>query len=160
MRLLLPVDEYQKITRSTKYCVIFIILTFITFFFVEVLNRKRIHSIQYLLVGFAVTLFYVLLLSMSEHISFNLSYLIASVIILFLVTLYGKAILKSNKLTALLFVILTVLYVFFYSLLQLQDYALLMGSFGLLFILAIIMYLTRKIDWYSFSNDDDSGENI
>jgi len=159
VRLLLPVDEYQKITRSTKYCVMFIILTFITFFFVEVLNRKRIHSIQYLLVGFAITLFYILLLSMSEHISFNLSYLIASVIILLLVTLYGKAILKSNKLTALLFIILTVLYVFFYSLLQLQDYALLMGSFGLLFILAIIMYLTRKIDWYSFSNDDDSGEN-
>ena len=155
VKLLLPVDEYQKTMRSAKYVTMFIILTFLTFFFVEVMNRRRIHSIQYLLVGFAIILFYVLLLSMSEHISFNLSYLVASVIILLLVTLYAKAIFKSNFLTILTFSILSILYAFFYSLLQLQDYALLMGSFGLLFILAVIMYLTRKIDWYAFNTDED-----
>ena len=158
VKLLLPVDEYQKTFRSAKYCSMFIILTFLTFFFVEVLNRKRIHAIQYLLVGSAITLFYVLLLSMSEHISFNLSYLVASVIILLLVTLYGKSILKSNKLTALLGGILAILYLFFYSLLQLEDYSLLMGSFGLLLILAAIMYLTRKVDWYSFKTADNGEE--
>lgn len=157
VKLKLPVDEYQKTTRSAKYCIMFIILTFLTFFFVEVLNKKRIHSIQYLLVGFAITLFYILLLSMSEHISFNLSYWVAAGIILLLVTLYAKAIFGSNLLTALTFAILAILYTFFYSLLQLQDYALLMGSFGLLFILAVIMYLTRKIDWYAFSAE--TGDN-
>jgi len=154
VKLKLPVDEYQKTTRSAKYCIMFIILTFLTFFFAEILNKKRIHAIQYLLVGFAITLFYILLLSMSEHISFDLSYWVAAGIILLLVTFYAKAIFQSNKLTALTFGILTVLYAFFYSLLQLQDYALLMGSFGLLFILAVIMYLTRKVDWYAFSTDD------
>lgn len=94
---------------------------------------------------------------MSEHISFNLSYWVAAGIILLLVTLYAKAIFGSNLLTALTFAILAILYTFFYSLLQLQDYALLMGSFGLLFILAVIMYLTRKIDWYAFSAE--TGDN-
>jgi inner membrane protein len=155
VKLMLPVDEYQKTNRSAKYCVMFIFLTFLTFFFVEVLNKKRIHAIQYLLVGFAITLFYILLLSLSEHISFNVSYLIAASIILVLVTLYAKAIFKSNLLTGLTFGVLAILYTFFYSLLQLQDYALLMGSFGLLLILAVIMYLTRKIDWYSFNTDDN-----
>lgn len=159
VKLKLPVDEYQKTTRSAKYCIMFIILTFLTFFFVEVLNKKRIHSIQYLLVGFAITLFYILLLSMSEHINFNMSYWIAAGIILLLVTLYAKAIFGSNLLTGLTFSILAILYTFFYSLLQLQDYALLMGSFGLLFILAVIMYLTRKIDWYAFSTDDAAQNN-
>jgi inner membrane protein len=81
--------------------------------------------------------------------------LIAASIILVLVTLYAKAIFKSNLLTGLTFGVLAILYTFFYSLLQLQDYALLMGSFGLLLILAVIMYLTRKIDWYSFNTDDN-----
>jgi len=99
-----------------------------------------------------------LLLSMSEHISFDLSYWVAAGIILLMVTFYAKSIFQSNFLTGLTFSILGILYAFFYSLLQLQDYALLMGSFGLLFILAIIMYLTRKIDWYAFSTDDSTKE--
>jgi inner membrane protein len=158
VKLKLPVDEYQRTTRSAKYCIMFIILTFLTFFFVEILNKKRIHAIQYLLVGFAITLFYILLLSMSEHISFDLSYWVAAGIILLMVTFYAKSNFQSNFLTGLTFSILGILYAFFYSLLQLQDYALLMGSFGLLFILAIIMYLTRKIDWYAFSTDDSTKE--
>lgn len=158
VKLKLPVDEYQKTTRSAKYCIVFIILTFLTFFFVEVLNKKRIHAIQYLLVGFAITLFYILLLSMSEHLNFDISYWVAAGIILLLITLYAKSVFQSNFLTALTFAILSILYAFFYSLLQLQDYALLMGSFGLLFILAVIMYLTRKIDWYTFSSDDTASQ--
>ncbi len=96
VKLLLPIDEYQKTTRSVKYCIMFIILTFLTFFFVEVLNKKRIHPIQYLLVGFAICLFYVLLLSISEHLKFDMAYLIGSVCVLALVTLYAKNIFKQQ----------------------------------------------------------------
>jgi inner membrane protein len=128
---MLPVDEYQKTNRSAKYCVMFIFLTFLTFFFVEVLNKKRIHAIQYLLVGFAITLFYILLLSLSEHISFNISYLIAASIILVLVTLYAKAIFKSNLLTGLTFGVLTILYTFFYSLVAIAGLCLADGQLWL-----------------------------
>ncbi|MCU0353885.1 MAG: cell envelope integrity protein CreD [Cytophagales bacterium] len=154
VRLLLPVDEYQKTMRSAKYSVMFIIITFVTFFFVEILNRKRIHPIQYLLVGFSICLFYVLLLSISEHLSFGYAYLIGCVTILLLVTLYARAVLKSNALAGLVAGVLAVLYGFFYSLLQLQDYALLMGSVGLLLVLAVVMYLTRNIDWYNVQREE------
>jgi inner membrane protein len=151
VRLLLPIDEYQKTLRSIKYCIMFIIITFLSFFFVEVLNRKRIHAIQYLLVGSAICLFYVLLLSISEHLHFGMAYLVSSASTLLLITLYAWFIFKNNFLTALFAGILTLLYGFFYSLLQLEDYALLLGSIGLFIILATIMYLTRKVDWYGES---------
>ena len=149
VKLLLPVDEYQKTMRSAKYNIIFIFITFLAFFFVEVLNKKRIHPIQYLLVGFAITLFYILLLSLSEHISFNYAYLASGTVIIALITFYAKGIFRSSFITGLVAGILTLLYLFFYSLLQLQDYALLMGSLGLLLILAAVMYLSRNIDWYN-----------
>lgn len=149
VRLLLPIDEYKKTERSTKYATFFIFLTFLTFFFIEVLNKKRLHPIQYLLVGAAIILFYILLLSISEHLSFDAAYFIACSIILLLITTYCWFVFGNKKLTGLVFAVLAILYGFFYSLLQLQDYALLMGSFGLLMILATIMYLTRKVNWYS-----------
>ncbi|MBL7891282.1 MAG: cell envelope integrity protein CreD [Bacteroidia bacterium] len=152
VRLLLPIDEYQKAMRSVKYCIMFIIITFLTFFFVEVLNKKRIHPIQYLLVGFAVCLFYVLLLSISEHLKFDSAYLIGCVSILVLITFYAKNVFKNNKLTAIFSALLALLYGFFYSLMQLEDYSLLLGSLGLFIILGTIMYLTRKVDWYGISS--------
>jgi len=154
VKLLLPIDEYQKTIRSVKYCVMFIILTFLTFFFVEILTKQRIHPIQYLLVGFAICLFYVLLLSISEHLKFDSAYLIGCICVLALVTLYAKNIFKNNKLTAVFSGLLALLYGFFYSLMQLEDYALLLGSIGLFIILAVIMYLTRKIDWYGISSGE------
>jgi inner membrane protein len=148
VKLLLPIDEYQKTLRSVKYCIMFIIITFLTFFFVEVLSKRRIHAIQYLLVGSAICLFYVLLLSISEHLRFSSSYLVSCVSILILVTAYVRFVFKNNMLTAVFAGILAILYGFFYSLLQLEDYSLLLGSIGLFIILATIMYLTRKVDWY------------
>ena len=148
VKLLLPVDEYQKTMRSTKYNLMFIVITFIAFFFVEILNRKRLHPIQYLLVGFAICLFYVLLLAISEHLSFNWAYLTGCVTILTLITFYTQSIFKNTRITLIFNGILALLYGFFYSLLQLEDYSLLLGSAGLLIILAVIMYLTRNIDWY------------
>ena len=120
------------------------------------LNRKRLHPIQYILVGAAIILFYILLLSISEHFNFDLAYLIACVITLALITGYCSYILQNRRLTWMMFGILALLYGFFYSLLQLQDYALLLGSLGLLLILATIMYLTRNIDWYELGKEDDA----
>ncbi|MCK8490364.1 cell envelope integrity protein CreD [Spirosoma sp. RP8] len=148
VKLLVPIDEYQKTTRSAKYGILFIFLTFVSFFFIEILDRRRIHPMQYLLVGFAICLFYVLLLSISEHISFDWAYLISSGVILTLVTFYVRYVFRNLRLTILFSAILTLLYGFFYSLLQLEDYSLLLGSAGLLLILATTMYLTRHVDWY------------
>jgi inner membrane protein len=153
VRLLLPIDEYQKTMRSVKYCIMFIIITFLTFFFVEVLSKKQIHPIQYLLVGFAICIFYVLLLSISEHIKFDLAYLIGCICVLVLVSAYVKTIFRNNRLTYIFSGLLALLYAFFYSLLQLEDYALLLGSIGLFIIISVIMYLTRKVDWYGVSSD-------
>ena len=149
VNLLLPIDEYQKTMRSAKYGIMFILLTFLAFFFIEVLNKKRLHSIQYFLIGFSICLFYVLLLSLSEHLSFNISYLLSCIVIISLDTYYYSHILKNKKLTYFMSGALVILYGFFYSLLQLQDYSLLVGSCGLLLILGVIMYLTRNIDWYA-----------
>ena len=151
VQYLLPVDEYRKILRSSKYASLFVAATFLTFFFIEVLNRRRLHPVQYLLVGFAVVLFYILLLSLSEHLGFDVSYLISVAVILGLVTAYCYAVLRNRKLTLLVAGVLGLLYGFFYSLLQLEEYSLLLGSLGLLLALATVMYLTRRTDWYNLS---------
>ena len=148
VKLLLPVDEYQKAMRSAKYGILFVILTFVAFFFVEILDRRRIHPIQYLLVGFAICLFYLLLLSISEHTSFDWAYLIGSGLILTLVTFYVRYVFQNLRLTVLFSTVLALLYGFFYTLLQLDDYSLLLGSFGLLLLLGVVMYLTRHVNWY------------
>jgi inner membrane protein len=156
VNLIVPVDEYQKSMRSAKYAVIFITLTFLIFFFVQILNGVKIHPIQYIIVGLALCVFYTLLIALSEHIAFKYSYFISSVSIISLITLYAKSIFNSNKLTALIGLILLALYLFIYSLIQMEDYALLMGSIGLFIVLATIMYLSRKIDWYAIKT---KGEN-
>ena len=149
VNLLLPVDEYQKTMRTVKYAILFISLTFLSFFLIEVLNQKLLHPIQYLLIGFAILLFYTLLLSLSEHISFKFAYLFASIGIVGLITAYTRGILKNKQLTGVIGAVLGALYGYLYIVLQLQDYALLMGSLGLFFALALVMYLTQGIDWYS-----------
>ncbi|MCD4832858.1 MAG: cell envelope integrity protein CreD [Bacteroidales bacterium] len=160
VKLLLPVDHYQKSLRSVKYAIMFIGLTFLIFFFTEILNKKRIHPIQYLLVGLGLSIFYTLLVSLSEQISFNLAYLIASFSIITLITAYSYSMLKNKKLTAIVALVLIVLYVFLFTILQLQDYSLLFGSIGLFIALAIVMYLSRKVDWYSNLNGDNSSDIV
>lgn len=158
LRLILPVDQYQKITRSAKYSIMFILLTVVAFFFVEIINKKKIHPIQYLLIGFGVVLFYVLLLSISEHTNFDTAYWISCAGIVLLISLYTHSMLRKIKVTLLIASILTTLYIFFYALLQLQDFSLLLGSIGLFIILAITMYLTRNIDWYR--EDSSATDNL
>ncbi|MDR2497134.1 MAG: cell envelope integrity protein CreD [Tannerellaceae bacterium] len=143
-----PVDHYQQNMRSAKYALLFIILTFVVFFFVELLTRKRIHPIQYLLVSAALIIFYTLLLSLSEQIAFGGAYLIASLATLSLITAYTYSIFGNKKQTAILSGTLSALYVFLYVTLRIEDIALLIGSTGLFLILAAIMYISRKVNWY------------
>ncbi|MBP7653398.1 cell envelope integrity protein CreD [Candidatus Dependentiae bacterium] len=158
VKLLIAVDQYKKSMRSAKYASMFISLTFLMFFFVEVMNKKKIHPIQYILVGLALCIFFTLLLSISEHINFDLSYLISSLIIVFVITGYAKTIFQKNKLIVLLAGILVILYGFIYTVLQLEDYALLLGSFGLLIIISLLMYFSRKINWYDLELEVNNEE--
>ena len=152
--LLLPVDNYQKSMRSIKYAILFIVFTFIVFFFVEVLNKIFIHPVQYILVGIALIVFYTLLLSVSEHLHYNLAFIVSAIATLLLIAGYVKAILKSNQLTLLISGILLVLYTFIFVIIQLQDYALLIGSIGIFIILGLVMYFSRKIDWYNIRMEE------
>lgn len=152
--LLLPVDSYQKSYRSIRYAILFIGFTFLVFFFIEVLNKIFIHPIQYILVGVALIVFYTLLLSISEHLKFNLAFIVSAISTLLLIAGYVRAILKSGKLTLVIAGILAVLYTFIFVIIQLQDYALLIGSVGVFIILGLVMYFSRKIDWYNLNLQD------
>lgn len=152
--LLVPVDDYQKTYRSIHYAILFIGLTFMVFFFIEVSKKVHIHSIQYLLVGMALVVFYTLLLSTSEHIDYNLAFGLSAGATIALITGYVKAVLKSGALTVLIAGILSVLYGFIFVVIQLQDFALLIGSIGIFLILALTMYFSRKIDWSSARSGD------
>lgn len=154
VKLFIPVDIYQKSMRTAKYALMFIIFTFMAFFFSEVMNKLRVHPIQYLLIGLAITIFYTLLISISEHINFNTAYFISSVSVILVIAGYAKSILKNVRLSAMVGGVLLILYTYLYLLLQLEDYALLMGSVGLFVVLSLIMYMTRKIDWYSIKLED------
>ena len=148
MGLLVPVEQYQKSIRSVKYALMFISLTFLFFFLVEVINRRNIHPIQYILVGLALCLFYTLLIALSEHINFNQAYLLSSIGIIGMITLYSRSIFRKNLLTLVMCLVLIALYGFLFSTLQLQDFSLLIGSIGLFVILGIVMFMSRNIDWY------------
>lgn len=151
--LKLPVDVYQKSMRVAKYALLFIVLTYLVFFFVEILNKILIHPIQYILVGIALVLFYILMLAFSEQIYFNLAYILAAVMTIGLIVLYCRSILKSWGLAAMTGAILTILYGFIFVIIQIQDYALLFGSLGIFLILAVTMYFSRKVDWFSIGEN-------
>ena len=147
VNLLLPVDQYQKSIRSIKYAFLIIILTFVICFFVEVLQKKNINPFQYLLIGLALCLFYTLLVSISEHLNFTLSYVIATTMTIGLLTFYLSGILKIKKTAITIGGMLLLLYTYIFILIQMEIYALLVGSIGLFIILAIIMYCSLKINW-------------
>lgn len=126
----------------------FVVFTFTAFFLSEVINRIRIHPIQYLLVGCSVITFYVLLLAFSEHLGFNISFLLSVLAVILLISGYTHSILNKRMAVAVLG-ILIILYGYLFITLQLEDYALLVGSLGLFSTLAVVMYLTRKVNWYS-----------
>jgi len=145
--LIIPIDSYNKTERSVKYAVLCIILTFAAFFLIETIYKRNLHLIQYGLAGLALVLFYTLLLSISEYTGFNIAYLIAGVATIGLVTWFVGSIMRSSKLAVFISLVLTVVYGYIFTIIQLQDYALLMGSIGLFVALGIIMYFSRKLQW-------------
>ena len=148
VQLKVPVEQYQQTERAVKYAFLIILLTFAAVFFVEMQKATPIHPVQYLLIGIALIVFYTLLLSFSEHINFGLSYLIASVMTIGMIVLFMASVTKDKKTALGIGALLAVLYVFVYVLLQLESYALLVGSVGLFIILGIAMFATQKIEWY------------
>lgn len=148
VKFFIPADEYQQTMRSSKYGLLIIILTFVSFFLVEVFSGKAIHPIQYLLIGLALIIFYSMLLALSEYILFQYSYLIAGSLVIGLITLYTKSIYKNRNIVLSISAMLISFYGFVYVLLQLQDYSLLLGNIALFLILAAIMFFTRKVNWF------------
>ncbi len=140
-------DHYDKTYRSTKYAILFIGLTFVAFFFIENRNRFNIHLVQYALVGFSISVNFVLLLSLSEYLGFDLAYFISSGATILLITFFVYSFLKSFSLTLKITMMLVLLYAFIYSVLQLKEHALLVGSIGLFMIVAILMYYSKNIEW-------------
>ena len=149
VELKVPVEQYQQTDRAVKYAFLIILLTFAAVFFVEMQKAKPIHPVQYLLIGIALIVFYTLLLSFSEHMSFVLSYLIASIMTIGMIVVFMASVTKERKTALGIGLLLTVLYTFIYVLLQLESYALLVGSVGIFIILGIAMIATQKIEWYN-----------
>lgn len=152
--LLMPVDNYRMANRALKYAFLFIALTFVCYFIFEITsaNKKRIHPLQYLLLGGAMLIFYLLLLSISEFLPFGFAYFTASLMTIGLICAYTYFVItkrQNKQFSAIITGLLTILYAFLYTLLQLQDLALLLGSIGLFVIIALIMYTTRNVDWYN-----------
>ena len=149
--LLLPVDNYKLAYKAVKYGFLFISLTFLCLFLFEILSKQRIHPVQYIMVGLVMCMFYLLLLSMSEFINFGVSYFVSAVSIITIITIYAQNVLTKHralKFTLLLSGMLLFLYFFLYILLRLQDFSLIVGSFGTLFIIMLTMYVTRNVEWY------------
>jgi inner membrane protein len=146
--MLQPTDQYSKTNRSIKYAILFIGLTFALFFIIELMQKKPVHPVQYVLIGIALVIFFTLLLSISEFLMFDAAYCIAAAATVLLITFYAKAHFKSVKTASVFGLFLSCLYTFIFVLIRLEDAALLFGSIGLFVILAFTMFGSRKINWY------------
>lgn len=155
-----PVDQYKMSMRSTKYAIMFILLTFVVFFLVELITKNRIHPVQYILVSFALILFYTLLIALSEYINFHIAYLISSIAIVLMITLYVRSIFAKTTHTLIIGAFVAGLYTYLYIMLQLEGMSLLIGAIGLFVALAAVMYTTRKIDWYKPKEENTSQSSI
>lgn len=151
VQLYQPVDVYQRNVRAGKYGLLFIAMTFVAFFLFEVLKRLRVHPVQYLLVGAALATFYVVLLALSEQIGFGPAYALAAAAVVLLVGGYAMAVLRARRAGALLGGVLGLIYAMLYGLIAAEEYALLIGALVLLAVVALMMYLTRRIDWYAYA---------
>jgi len=148
VRFVTPVDVYQQSTRAVKYGMLFVVLTFTGFFLFEVLKRMAVHPIQYGMAGAAIAMFFLLLISLSEHIPFALAYVVASAGCVGLLAFYVGHVLHSGTRGLGFGGLLASLYAVLYVLLLSEDYALLLGSLLLFVLLGAVMIMTRRVDWY------------
>lgn len=146
--LMQPVDIYVQTERAVKYAVLFIVMTLVIAFLWEISGGILVHPVQYLFVGFTMCVFYLLLLSLAEHAGFDVAYVAAAVATVTLLSYYWSWILRGARHRWLMGAALSVLYGYLYLLLRLEDYALLAGSIGLFAMLALVMFLTRRVNWY------------
>ena len=142
------VDTYSLNTRAVKYAILFLIVPFLTLFLLEVFTKKRIHPVPYLLSGIANVIFYLLLLSLSEQMPFYLAYLAAALAVIVLLTLYSRSLLPSWNKSWYMGLVVTISYILLYAVLNAESYALLIGSVGAFTVVALVMFLTRKLNWY------------
>jgi inner membrane protein len=148
VKLLIPVDQYQKSTRTSKYGILIILLTFMALFLVEIIQKIRIHPFQNILIGAALIIYYILLLSFSEHIGYDMAYIISSIATVALISLYSTTFFRNTKLVVLFTALLVLFYTFIYVIILQQDFSLLLGSIGLFLIIGSLMYFSRKVNWY------------
>jgi inner membrane protein len=148
VRLIQFNGSYTQVHRLVKYTLLFLCFTFAAIFICERLSQQIIHPLQYILFGFASLMFYVLLLSISEHLNFMYAYLIASITSTLMISLYSLSLLKNWKNSSSIALTTGGLYAYLYGTIQLEDYALLMGSLGLIITLAVVMYFTRDLNSY------------
>lgn len=148
VRLIEPVDVYQQATRSVKYGFLFIVLSFAAFFVFEQLKNLRIHPIQYLLVGLAQAVFFLLLTSLSEHMAFAVAYGVSATASVVLVGVYLASVLRGAARAVGFSTAMGTLYAALFGILQSEQNALLLGSVLIFLLLAAVMLGTRKVDWY------------
>jgi inner membrane protein len=142
------IDTYSLNTRAVKYAILFLIVPFFTLFLLEILTKRRIHPVPYILSGIGNVIFYLLLLSFSEQMSFFNAYLIAAIAVTALMTLYSRALLPSWSKSWYMGLVMALSYILLYAVLNAESYALLIGSVGAFVVTALVMFLTRKLDWY------------
>ncbi|SEG13522.1 inner membrane protein [Bryocella elongata] len=141
-------DSYRSTRRSLHYITLFLGFVFLTYFLFEVLSGRRAHPAQYAMVGIAQIIFYLLLLSLAEHIGFDLSFLIAGAATVSLFALNTEWVFQSRKLAYRALAVFSALYGFIYVLLRVEAYALLVGAIASFCAIAAAMYITRNVDWY------------
>lgn len=146
-----PAGVYQRNERAGKYGLLFVGLTFVAFFLFEVLQRLRVHPVQYLLIGLSLCTFYVVLLALSEQIGFAPAYACAAFAVVLMVGGYAAAVLTTRRAGAILGGSLALVYALLYGLVVSEQYSLLIGAFALLAVVALLMFLTRNVDWYGQS---------
>jgi inner membrane protein len=142
------INTYALNNRAVKYAVLFLIVPFLTLFLLEIFTKKRIHPVPYLLSGIGNAVFYLLLLSLSEQMPFYTAYLLAALAVTAMMTLYSRSLLPSWSKSWYMGLVVTLSYVLLYAVLNAESYALLIGSVGTFAVVALIMFLTRKLDWY------------
>jgi inner membrane protein len=142
-------DPYQSVNRSLKYAVLFIGLLFLTYFVFETTTGKRVHPAQYVLVGIAQIIFYLLLLSLAERVGFDVAFLVAGSATVALLSTNAGWVFGSRMQGARALLVFALLYTLIYLLLRLEDNALLVGAVASFLAICAAMYFTRNIDWYS-----------
>jgi inner membrane protein len=142
------IDTYSLNTRAVKYAILFLIVPFLTLFLLEVFVRTRIHPVPYLLSGIANVIFYLLLLSLSEQMPFYFAYILATLSVTAMMTLYSRSLLSSWNKCWYMGLVMMISYILLYAVLNAESYALLIGSIGAFVIVGLVMFLTRKLNWY------------